>query len=103
MKLTNEAIEAITAHEKCYYLDYVSNRNTKIRSTFMVGATEALTNPEIYEKAGLISLEDAMGFAEWLPKQLGLGYSIEDKAWFSNSGKSRHTKAQLFQIYKQQK
>jgi len=115
MKLSKECIELIQHHseERASRLYDQNSQNVSEvmewtqwdnrRHNYEQGATEALTNPSIYEKAGLISLEDAFGFAEWLPKQLGIGYSIEDKAWFSNSGKSRHEIAQLFQIYQEQK
>jgi len=156
-QLSKEAIEAIVVHEECYYQDYGANRNTKIRSTFMVGATEALTNPSIYEKAGLmqtdgllpesfnnekvltllaislrhlnseqlanllksitqrskeatekaglISLEDAMEFAEWARLD-GWNIGVNSHLWkhymrpLTDIG---ITTAQLFQIYKQQK
>lgn len=58
--LSQECIKAITVHEECYYQDYCENRNTKIRSTFMVGAIEALTNPTIYQSAGLIKAQDIL-------------------------------------------
>ena len=105
MKLSKECIEAIEGHEECYYQDYGANRNTKIRSTFMVGATEALTNPSIYSKAGLISLEDALGFAEWARLD-GWNIGVNDTLWrhymrpLSDKG---ITTAQLFQIYQEQK
>lgn len=63
--LSQECIKAITVHEECYYQDYCENRNTKIRSTFMVGAIEALTNPTIYQSAGLMSVEQLEEFISW--------------------------------------
>lgn len=59
MKLTNEAIEAI--ENQCGYFD-PSNQNI-----FKDGAINALTNPEIYEKAGLVRKEDAqtLGLENW--------------------------------------
>lgn len=68
--LSQECIKAITVHEECYYQDYGENRNTKIRSTFMVGATEALTNPTIYQSAGLMTVEEADDFVEWKSRYL---------------------------------
>jgi hypothetical protein len=35
-------------------------------STFIDGATEALTNPTIYQSAGLMTVEEALRFAEWV-------------------------------------
>ena len=63
---------------------------------------KALTNTVIFQSAGLMTVEEALRFAEWLPKQKGLGYSIEDKAWFSNSGTSRHTITELLTIFRNQ-
>lgn len=34
-------------------------------SLFMSGATESLTNPTIYQSAGLMTVEEALRFAEW--------------------------------------
>lgn len=105
--LSQECIKAITVHEECYYQDYCENRNTKIRSTFMVGATEALTNPEIYEKAGLVSFEGMDKFLKW--KRIYIKSEAE-KALRSDSVEEEkeifvrlrnYTNAQLFQIYKQ--
>lgn len=89
-QLSKEAIEAIEEIPVPLYLGLSENY-------FRVGMIQALTNPEIYEKAGLIILEDAMGFAEWAQYEC---IRINGD-W--QLGKEYYTTAQLFQIYKQQK
>lgn len=41
----------------------------------MEAMEEALTNPSIYEKAGLITLDEAFSFAEWI---LGDSCTVDD-------------------------
>jgi hypothetical protein len=78
--------------------------NLRIRHGFKLGAEIALTTPVLLEKQGLISLEDAMGFAEWL---------ADNYQWIPLKKKFVHDddydanelepSSKLFQIYKQQK
>lgn len=81
MKLSKECIEAI--YEQID--ESVSNRNDMI-----LGCQEALTNPSIFEKAGLISLRDALGWVEFYRRT-----SLHDIATKSSP--------ELFQIYQKQK
>ena len=97
-KLSQECIKVIEQE-----IDKDFNSHLPIAKAAYKGLmTIALTNPTIYQSAWLMSVEEALRFAEWLPKQKGLGYSIEDKAWFSNSGTSRHTIAELLTIFRNQ-
>jgi hypothetical protein len=100
--LTKEAIEAITAHEESYYQDYGVNRNTKIRSTFMVGAAQALTNPTIYQAAGLMTVEEALEFAEWVDEN---GVRLDNGKWVTRDENdyNEYTTTDLLTIFRQQK
>jgi hypothetical protein len=71
--------------------------NLRIRHGFKLGAEVALTTPVLLEKQGLISLEDAMGFAEWAQYEC----IRHEGDWIYDF--QLYTTAQLFQIYKQQK
>lgn len=62
---------------------------------------EALTNPEIYTKADLISKEDALGFAEWVYIDCVYDYDYQKKLWYGSN--ARYTTSELFTIYKQTK
>lgn len=92
MKLSKECIEAIDG----LFPRYAMQR---------VAATEALTNPSIYSKAGLISLEDAFGFPEWIDESNyewipSMRIFVHDEDYDVNE---LFTTAQLFQIYQEQK
>ena len=44
------------------------NGNVTRRYGFIEGAKAALTNPTIYQSAGLMTVEEALRFAEWVYK-----------------------------------
>lgn len=93
-QLSKEAIEAIE-ETNCF-------ANEQKSDAYRQGATEALTNPEIFEKAGLIKVSEVDGFIQW--RNLNYFYSDMGKGWlpFGQDSLLVYTTAQLFQIYKQQ-
>ena len=88
-QLSEECIKAIK--DNCFYPD---------RLIFQSGAKEALTNPEIYTKADLISLEDSLGFAEWVMDNAIMHAQI-DNTWDYN--KKWITTQELYTLYINQK
>jgi hypothetical protein len=58
-KLSQECIEQI---EKFTNMQGNLNR----RYGYWLGATKALTNPTIYQSAGLMTVEEALRFGEWI-------------------------------------
>ena len=93
-QLSEECIKAITEALPMkdgvpYYLDQWK------------GAKEALTNPEIYTKADLISKDDAFSFAEWIDFEGMYDYSPPTKLWYGSN--SRYTTEELFTLYQQTK
>ena len=87
MELNKQAISEIDNYILKNYDGYPHYKKLDVKENMIT----ALTNPEIYEKAGLISLEDAMGFAEW--------YAGQD-TW---EGDRYREVSEMFQIYKQHK
>lgn len=106
-QLSKEVIEAIEEIVEKYYpidlgYDNVittldSTQNEEMRNCCLWGFKEAITKPEIYEKAGLISLEDAMFFSEWAQYEC----IRPEGDWILE--KQLYTTAQLFQIYQDTK
>jgi hypothetical protein len=92
--LPKEAVEAI---EKAF-----ENESLPLHTEGMIdGATEALTNPEIYEKAGLVSIDDALGFSEWAHENADM---MGENDWvYQDFLGQQITTAELFTIYKEQK
>ena len=89
-QLSDECIKAIK--DNCHYPD---------RLIFQCGATEALTNPEIYTKADLISKEDTLGFAEWISNN---AVSVDDNHnWEFISESNIVTTEELYNLYINQK
>lgn len=97
MKLSKECIEAI--EETNEYKMCGASGASYTQKHFMQGAKIAITNPSIFSKAGLISLEDALEFAEWVEEDslsvVGKDRYLYNRKWY--------TVAQLFQIYQEQK
>ena len=103
MNLSKEAIEAIEKIANRVTKERIQNEedftefadpNQKLDAAYVQDfanvVSESLTNPEIFEKAGLISLDDAMQFAEW--------YAGQD-TW---EGDRYREVSEMFQIYKQE-
>lgn len=93
-QLSKEAIEAIEQE--------VVNKTLSTYGGiyFKEGATEALTNPEIYEKGGLISFREGMEFGMWCSVHVkGI---MNDHLCMMHDGVVA-VLPDLFQIYKQQK
>jgi hypothetical protein len=72
--LTKEAIEAIG---KQYYSVLVDNDKNAI---YRFGMKAALTNPTIFQAAGLMSVDEALRFAEWVSQNF-YQYHPQLKVW----------------------
>lgn len=92
MKLSEQCIEAI--EDKINGLSF--------SECYESGAEIALTTESIYSKAGLISLEDALGFAEWIRLN---AIKLDDYYWATRVDNyyGKYAIQQLFQIYQEQK
>ena len=84
-QLSKECIEAIENESNIYSKIPYDN------VCFERGAEVAITNPSIYEKANLISLDEAFLFAEWYANT----YDPQDP-----QEEDRYTMSQIFDIYK---
>ena len=100
MKLSKECIEAIEKESDVY------SKIPYDKVCFERGSFVALTNPSIYEKAGLISLEDAFVFFHWATTKAGGHYYDADLKLFvrpSTSYEETKTISEIFQIYQDTK
>ena len=62
------------------------------------GASIAITNPTIYQSAGLMSVEEALRFAEWV----GLRFEMYgQKEWYGTLG-GTYTTTELLTIFRNQ-
>ena len=93
-QLPQEAIEAIEE-------EFPVNKGLPIYMDYRDGAKIALTNPDIYSKAGLISLEEMAEFFKWLTENAT--HWLGKDLWEYNLDEKDYTTAQLFQIYQEQK
>lgn len=98
-QLSKECIESIEKESDVY------SKIPYDKVCFERGSFVALTNPSIYSKAGLISLEDAYDFFNWTIDNKW--YMIKKNNWYNpridKKEENTLTTAQLFQIYQQQK
>lgn len=77
--------------------------NSPARPAHMHGALEALTNPSIYNKSGLISFEDAYDFFKWTQSRKCTYYQTVGGYWLScMENESKKTTQELYQIYKEE-
>lgn len=77
--------------------------NSPARPAHMHGALEALINPSIYNKAGLISFEDAYNFFKWTQSRKCTYYHTVGGYWLScMEDESKKTTQELYQIYKEE-
>lgn len=65
-----------------------------------IGATEALTNPSIYEKANLVTLDEMFAYVKWVDEN-NYTFIYHLEKWYD--GVTYITEAELFTIYKNQK
>jgi hypothetical protein len=77
-----------------------SKKHSKLINKFINVATEALTNPSIYEKASLVTLEDALGTFKYFSD---MRYDIAGNTVFDNNDNPVCEVKDLFTIYKNQK
>lgn len=71
--LTKEAIEAIEKK----HLSLIEC--TPHKDDYKYGMIEALTNPTIYQAAGLMSVDESLRFAEWVCNENGQIATISEQ------------------------
>lgn len=88
-----------------YHLDRIRTIEAELKEqqarVMASGIRLALTNPEIYTKADLISKDDALGFAEWVSNDTFYVYLPISEKW--SNGNDMKSSEELFTLYQQLK
>jgi len=79
--MNNLSQECIDMIEKSWDLDQETNPVPVNPYAYIYGSKVALTNPTIYQSAGLMTVEEALRFAEWKSSSSYV-YSKTKKAWY---------------------
>jgi len=98
-KLSQECIEQIEEEANNVYLP-----ESLFKNDFREGSIAALTNPNIYQSAGLMTVEEALRFAEWVDDSTYI-FNSDIGRWFrviDNYVDENFNSDQLLTIFRQQ-
>ena len=104
--LSQECIEQIEKESAKHYptcdnTNQLANMHTL---GYCRGAKKALTNPTIYQSAGLMTVEEALSFAEFMNDFERIGETVEKERQvvYSNKNKVLGTLTELLTIFRNQ-